>query len=217
MESSDVLQVLSRAVEGRRLLDHPFYRRWEAGDLAPGELGAYAEQYRHVETALPEMLTRIVVALPDGPARSLTAANLAEERDGPVPHVALFEQFARAVGASSRALPTPATAALLDVQVQAADSGPVGGLAALAVYEMQAPDVAASKAAGLRAHYGLDGAGTEFWDVHATLEAAHACWLIDALSSLDAPPPDITAPAVRCAQAWWSFLDEREAAAPAVR
>ena len=29
-------------IGGKRLLDHPFYRRWEAGTLARGELAAYA-------------------------------------------------------------------------------------------------------------------------------------------------------------------------------
>ena len=34
-----------RAVEGRELLSHPFYQRWQAGQLAQGELADYAVQY----------------------------------------------------------------------------------------------------------------------------------------------------------------------------
>ena len=40
----------------RRLLAHPFYRRWEAGTLRPGELASYAGQYRHFEATLPVVL-----------------------------------------------------------------------------------------------------------------------------------------------------------------
>ena len=35
------------------LLTHPFYQRWEAGTLQPGELDTYAQQYRSFEAAPP--------------------------------------------------------------------------------------------------------------------------------------------------------------------
>ena len=67
-------------LESRRLLAHPFYRRWEAGTLEPGELASYAGQYRHFEAALPLVLESIAGDLPDGPARRLVEANLEDER-----------------------------------------------------------------------------------------------------------------------------------------
>ena len=57
-------------LRSRRLLAHPFYRRWEAGTLERGELASYAGQYRHFEAALPVVLERIAAGLPDGRARS---------------------------------------------------------------------------------------------------------------------------------------------------
>jgi pyrroloquinoline quinone (PQQ) biosynthesis protein C len=99
------------ALTGRRLLEHPFYRRREAGGLRGGEPGAYAEQYRHVERALPEVLREIADQLPDGPARDLVSANLADEESVPEPHVVLFESFADAAGASPDVAPTAATSA----------------------------------------------------------------------------------------------------------
>ena len=50
---------VARAVEGRELLTHPFYQRWEAGQLAPGELAEYAVHYRAFEAALPAVLTAV--------------------------------------------------------------------------------------------------------------------------------------------------------------
>ena len=62
----------------------------------------------------------------------------------------------------------------------------------------------------------MDAAGTGFWDVHATQEVAHADWSIEALGALDAQPDTVRAAARIAADAWWEFLSEREALAPAV-
>jgi pyrroloquinoline quinone (PQQ) biosynthesis protein C len=161
-------------IGGKRLLDHPFYRRWEAGTLASGELAAYAEQYRHIEAALPQVLSQVASNLPDGPARAAVNANLSDELGRPAPHLDLFDTFAAAAGARCGAPPTLATRSLTGLQLSAAASDPVRGLGVLAAYETQAAAVAATKAAGLRRHYGIDGPGVAFWDVHADLEADHA-------------------------------------------
>jgi pyrroloquinoline quinone (PQQ) biosynthesis protein C len=97
----------------------------------------------------------------------------------------------------------------------ASSTDPAAALAMVAAYEVQAADIAASKADGLRRHYAMDAEGTAFWDVHATQEVAHADWSIDALASLDADPAAVRAAARIAADAWWDFLSEREALAPA--
>src|ERR1700685_764072 len=99
MHTQPMHEVLAEAIVGRHLLTHPFYRRWEAGTLAEGELAAYAEQYRHIERELPVTLAAIAHALPAGHARDLVEANLADELGSPEPHVELFENFAAAAGA----------------------------------------------------------------------------------------------------------------------
>lgn len=129
---------------------------------------------------------------------------------GPPAHLELFDGFARAVDAPAEA-PSAATAALLEVQRREVAAGPATGLGALLAYEMQLPEVAASKAAGLRVHHGVDVAGTRFWDLHAELDVAHSGWSLDALSSLGEEPAPALDAARRTADAWWAFLDEREA------
>jgi pyrroloquinoline-quinone synthase len=200
-------------LESRRLLAHPFYRRWEAGTLEPGELASYAGQYRHFEAALPLVLESIAGDLPDGPARRLVEANLEDERGVPAPHLELFDAFAAAVGAPATAA-TPATAALVELYLSLAGRSPVAALSAVAAYEVQAPSIAASKAAGLLAWYGLDADGARFWDVHAGVDEAHGQWMLDALAALSDDAGEVTGPATAAADAWWAFLDEREAAAP---
>jgi pyrroloquinoline quinone (PQQ) biosynthesis protein C len=208
----DQLQAsLTAALLDRRLLDHPFYRRWEAGTLQPGELGAYAAQYRHFEAALPGILTSLLAQLEPGPAAELVRLNLADEISNPEPHVALFAGFANAVGAPDDA-PTDATDGLLRTYQELIESSPAEGLAALVAYEMQAPAIAASKASGLRRHYEIDESGTRFWDIHATMDQDHARWGIEALAELGAPEDRLIGAARSAADAWWAFLDDREAA-----
>ena len=113
MHTQRIHEVLAEAIVGRHLLAHPFYRRWEAGTLTEGELAAYAEQYRHIERELPVTLTAIARPLPQGRARELVEANLADELGSPEPHAELFESFAAAAGAAPEAPATPSTAALL--------------------------------------------------------------------------------------------------------
>jgi pyrroloquinoline quinone (PQQ) biosynthesis protein C len=215
MHTERIDNALADALVGRQLLSHPFYRRWEAGTLADGELADYAAQYRHLERELPVTLAAIAASLPLGPARTLVEGNLSDELGSPMAHTVLFESFARAAGAADDVAPSAATSALLSAVRTAATSNPVSALAMVAAYEVQAADIASSKAAGLRRHYGMDECGTRFWDLHSTQELDHADWSAQALAALNADPDTVTAAARLAADAWWSFLDEREELAPA--
>lgn len=206
-------ELLDEVLADRRLLTHPFYRRWEAGELAPAELSAYAAQYRHFERVLPEVLDAAWSAMAEGEAKQTVRANLDDELGVPAPHVALFDDFAAAVGAPDAA-PSPATAALVARYRAAARRGPVALVAALAAYEVQAADIARSKAEGLRARYGLTATQTRFWDVHADMDADHGDWAVRAMAALGADPASVRAEARAAAEAWWAFLDERQEAAP---
>jgi pyrroloquinoline-quinone synthase len=205
-------KVVIDSLASRRLLDHPFYVRWSRGDVTVGELREYAEQYRHFEVLLPDVLRTVAAA--GGAARTAVEDNLADEAGGPVTHVELFDDFATALRAHADRTPTPAMASLLATYDRLASAGPVAGISAVLAYETQSAAIAASKVAGLREHYGMDGRDVAFWDVHAGLDHDHAAWLVDGLIALDAEPADVSAPLVEAAQAWWEFLDEREAAAP---
>jgi pyrroloquinoline-quinone synthase len=216
MHTAHIQEALIDALTGRQLLTHPFYRRWEAGTLADGELAAYAEQYRHLEGELPLTLAAIAGQLPAGRARTLVEANLADELGEPAPHAVMFESFARGAGARAEVAPTEATAALLSAIRSVAGRDPVAALSMVAAYEVQAADIAASKADGLRRHYGLDAEGTRFWDVHTTQEVAHAGWSSEALALIDADAAAVQASARVAAEAWWAFLTEREELASAV-
>ena len=213
MTPDELTAEFSRAIADRQLLQHPFYQRWERGELGPGELAAYAGQYRHFEAALPTLLRQVMDRLPAGPASDLVERNLSDEEGNPRPHVELFESFAHAVGAPTTVPQTAATRALLDTYGRLVAGSGAEGLAALIAYEVQAPGIATSKADGLRRHYGCDATATAFWDVHATMDSDHSGWAISALAELPASRAVTIGAARAAAEAWWAFLDEREAEA----
>jgi pyrroloquinoline quinone (PQQ) biosynthesis protein C len=213
MNADQLRAALEAGLADRRLLQHPFYLRWEAGTLQPGELGAYAAQYRYFETALPSLLRGLLGRLDPGPASDLVSQNLADEEGNPEPHIAAFARFADAVGADG-APATSGTEQLLDTYQSLIASSGAEGLAAVVAYEMQAPEIASSKASGLRRHYGIDATATYFWDIHATMDVDHAQWGIEALAALDIPERQVVGAARAAADAWWAFLDDRESAAP---
>jgi pyrroloquinoline-quinone synthase len=201
------------------LLTHPFYQRWEAGQLETGELAEYAVHYRAFEAALPAVLTAVASALrTDGAAEPavLVEGNLADELGRPEPHLALFDRFADAVGPADAAGPGPAAEALVGTYFELVAEGPVAALAGLAAYETQASAIASSKADGLRRWYGTPPEGTEFWDVHARIDAEHGEWAVAALELLGADVEVVAEAARRGADAWWALLDERQAEAPAL-
>jgi len=40
-----VIELLDGEISQRHMLDHPFYQRWNAGELTRGELEEYSRQY----------------------------------------------------------------------------------------------------------------------------------------------------------------------------
>jgi pyrroloquinoline-quinone synthase len=209
---------VARSLEGRALLTHPFYQRWEAGRLELSELAEYAVHYRAFEAALPVVLAAVVDRLRhegDLEAAAMVERNLADELGHPQPHLDLFDRFAEGVPTTAVATaPGPAADRLVETYGALMAEGPVAALAGLAAYESQAAAIAGSKADGLRRWYGMDPAGTEFWDVHAEMDADHGDWTLEALALLDADPSEVARAARRGADAWWALLDEREAEAP---
>jgi pyrroloquinoline-quinone synthase len=209
---------MNEALSGRALLSHPFYLRWQNGELASSELTEYAVQYRAFEAALPVVLAATVDRLRaqgEVEAAATVEQNLNDELGRPESHLVLFDRFADALESEATASsPGPAAQALVATYADLVAEGPVAVLAGLAAYETQASAIATTKGDGLRRWYGMDAASTEFWDVHAAMEADHGEWALDALALLGADPSDVTGAARRGADAWWALLDEREAEAP---
>jgi pyrroloquinoline quinone (PQQ) biosynthesis protein C len=185
---------------------------WQEGALSTADIAIYADQYRYFEHALPEVLLATCRSLGKGDARELVESNLRDELCQPEPHIELFDRFSEAVGATGETAASQATSRLVNLYRSSVAAGPVASLSVIAAYEMQAATIASTKSEALRSHHGVDTEGTQFWDVHAEIEQSHASWTCEALSDLAATPDEVEEWAGRSAAAWWSFLDEREAA-----
>ena len=71
--------MLDRARGSINVLDHPFYLRWNAGDLSAEELGIYAAEYRHAVLALAQA-SALAAAKADQPWQAGLLEHAAEER-----------------------------------------------------------------------------------------------------------------------------------------
>src|SRR4051812_2848639 len=114
----------------RNILEHPFYTRWERGELTRDELATYAGEYRHAVVAL----ARAAEA-----ATPVAGAEHAAEERG---HVALWDEFAGALGADERQA-NRETEQCAAAWTSAQD--PLEALAILYAIEAGQPDVSRTK------------------------------------------------------------------------
>ncbi len=186
--------------EARRrwdVLKHPFYERWECGELTREELAFYAGEYRHA-----------VVALARAAASSGDAVHAHEEAE----HVALWDEFATAVDAPLDRAPTQETS---ECAAAWSPDERFRSLAVLYAIESAQPAISRTKLAGLAAHYGFeaDDPAAAYFRLHAELDVEHARAAREALA--EAPPAraaELAAAAERALEANWRLLDgvERE-------
>jgi pyrroloquinoline-quinone synthase len=165
----DVFDLLDAARQRINVLEHPFYERWSAGELAPEELSFYAGEYRHAVVALADASQQ--AAAKAGPAHQATLRRHAAEEAG---HVDLWDDFARAVGADERAEPLDQTRECVASWTAGTDL--LEHLAVLYTVEASQPAISTTKLDGLTTHYGLaeDSPGLGYFRLHATLDVEHA-------------------------------------------
>ncbi len=174
------MDVLARLDETRgaiNVLEHPFYERWSAGELSADELDSYAGEYRHAVLALAQASARAAEC-----AGTAHRAGLRRHAEEETAHVALWEQFERAVGSSPAALSSARADEPALAQTQACAQAWTAGedllehLAVLYAIEAGQPEISATKLEGLTAHYGFseEGPATEYFRVHELRDVEHA-------------------------------------------
>ena len=176
-------ETLDAIIDEHSLLKHPFYQAWNAGTLPLESLREYARQYFHFEAAFPTFLSSIHARMEPGAARQSVLDNLWDEEHPSAEgenHLALWLRFCESLGLDEAEIrasePNAETRELVDGFRAACSEGSVAeGLATLYAYESQAPRVAETKIAGLRAFYGFDDPKDyEFFSVHQDVDVYHS-------------------------------------------
>jgi pyrroloquinoline-quinone synthase len=180
------------------VLKHPFYERWECGELTGEELAFYAGEYRHAVVAL---------------ARAAAAAGDAEHAREEAEHVALWDEFAASVEAPLDREPTAETS---DCAAAWSPEERFRALAVLYAVESAQPAISRTKLAGLVEHYGFDpeDPAAEYFRLHAERDLEHARAAREALAEAPAARrAELAAVAERALEANWRLLDGVDRAA----
>jgi pyrroloquinoline-quinone synthase len=193
------MSVIERIDEARarwNVLDHPFYLRWERGELSRDDLAYYAGEYRHA-----------VVALADAAAVAGNAEHAAEEKA----HIGLWDDFATAVDAPLDRAPS------IETRECAASWRPEDTLEARAVLyavESGQPAVSQTKLTGLVDHYGFTAGSkaTEYFELHSDRDHEHAAASAEVLRNAAPEAADrLVAAAEAALKGNWRLLDGVEA------
>jgi len=189
------MNLIERIDEARtrwNVLDHPFYLRWERGELSRDDLAFYAGEYRHA-----------VVALADAAAVGGDAQHAAEESA----HIDLWDGFAAALEAPLDREPTS------EAREGAAAWRAENALEARAVryaVESGQPAISQTKLTGLVDHYGFDAGSkaTEYFELHADRDHEHAAASAEVLRQTAPEDADRLAAAAEAAlKGNWRLLE----------
>ena len=179
MNKSDFLNTIERKIEKHHLLNHSFYKAWNAGELNKSVIQEYAAQYFKHVSAFPRYLSSIHSNCDDIKVRQLLLENLVDEDKGEENHPELWMRFAEGMGNTreevKNKITMKETSDLVDTFMSLSRSQKYHiGLAALYCYESMQPEISETKKDGLQKFYNIEDENTlKFFTVHMHADKYH--------------------------------------------
>lgn len=179
MNQLSFIDKVDAQIQKNHLLNHSFYKAWNAGELEVFTIQEYAAQYYKHVSSFPRYLSAIHSNCDDIKTRQMLLENLMGEEMGDENHPELWMRFAEGMGNSrekvQQTVAINETKELVDTFMKLSKSEQYHiGLAALYCYESMVPEVAENKIEGLIKFYGIDDENTlKFFTVHMHADKWH--------------------------------------------
>ena len=190
MDNSIFINEVEKRISKNHLLNHSFYKAWNAGELEVSTIQEYAAQYfKHVST-FPRYLSAIHTNCEEISIRQELLENLVDEERGDENHPELWLRFGEGMGRSRESMvqtkTMEETQELLDIFMRLTrDQRTHIGMAALYCYESMVPEIAENKIDGLKKFYGIDDQNTlKFFTVHLHADKWHRKVIRNLISEL---------------------------------
>lgn len=210
-------ELIETRLQPRHLLQHPYYQRWEMGNLSREELAHYSLAYEPFVASFPRYVSAVHSKAERVQDRKLLLENLLEEEGvgQPDDHPGLWRRFQQAMGAAEQY--GPASCQLDELFGRLCEKSFASGVGALLAYEYQNPEVCQTKVKSLIEKYGLSSPDALlFFKVHAQADLLHREQCLKLLEGLsEAELQECLHSFDEAAQGLWNFLthlDERPAA-----
>lgn len=137
-----------------KLLDHPFYQKWEKGEITLQQLSSYAKSYNDFISNIPQYWEYIINNFDS--ENPVGKKIIKEENE----HIFLWNKW-------SEKLPSTDSYPSMKKDIDSFNKMNASELlGAVHAFEIQQPDVAKTKKAGLINHYGFAGEDTKYFDEH---------------------------------------------------
>ena len=177
--------MVEEKIAENHLLNHSFYKAWNAGELKIETIQEYASQYFNHVSAFPRYISGIHTNCEDISIRQELLGNLIEEN-----HPELWLRFGEGMGKSRDAIANSQaikeTNELVDTFMKLSrDEKTHIGMAALYCYESMVPEIAENKIDGLKKYYNINDENTlKFFTVHIHADKWHREVISELLSNL---------------------------------
>ena len=147
----DFKQALDSKISEYNLLDHPFYQAWSAGELPVEALKCYAREYGAFISTLP---------------KGWETLNDPETVEEETEHIDMWADFANGLNTEVSEAQIPQVKTLLETAEKLFSQSETA-LGALYAFEVQQPETAKSKLAGLKEFYQLPEKVEPYFETHS--------------------------------------------------